>query len=134
MPPNLQENAEIYNLARLYYAQKQYKKVLQLLHNVELNNISYALGAKTILVGTYFALNEYQALESLLISFRIFILRNKLLAKNTKQGYLNFLKFTKKLISLAPYDKSGKEQLRKDIANTKNLMVRDWLLEQLDNI
>jgi len=134
LPPHLQENAETYNLARLYYAQKQYKKVLELLHNVELTNISYALGAKTILIGTYVALDEYRALESLLISFRIFILRNKLLSKNAKQGYLNFLKFTKKLISLAPYDKKAKEKLRKDIANTKNLMVRDWLLEQLDNI
>ncbi len=133
LPPDLQKNAETYNLARLFYAQKQYKKVLELLHNVELSNISYALGAKTILVGTYFALDEYRVLESHLLSFRIFILRNKLLAKNTKQGYLNFLKFTKNLTHLAPYDKKGRDKLKKDILNTKNLMVRDWLLEQINN-
>ncbi len=132
LPPDQKENAKTYNLARVYYKQKNYEKVLELLHNVELTNLSYALGAKTILVGTYFALDEYRALESLLISFRIFILRNKILAKNTKQGYLNFLKFTKKIISLAPYDKEGKEKLKHKIGNTQNLMVRDWLLEQIE--
>ena len=133
LPPEQKENAETYNLARLYYKQKQYDKVLELLHNVELTNISYALGAKTILIGTYFALDEYRALESLLISFRIFILRNKLLAKNTKQSYLNFLKFTKKLIYLAPYDKESKEKLKETIIKNNNVAVKDWLLEQINN-
>ncbi len=134
LPPNQKENAATYNLARVYYKEKKYDAVLELLHNVELTNISYALGAKTILVGTYFALNEYRALESLLISFRIFILRNKLLAQNTKQSYLNFLKFTKKLIYLAPFDKKGQEKLRLKIKKTQNVAVKDWLLEQIAQI
>jgi len=134
LPPNQKENAATYNLARVYYAEKKYKKVLQLLQDVELTNLSYALGAKTILVGTYFALNEYRTLESLLISFRIFILRNKLLAKNNKQGYLNFLKFTKKLIYLAPYDKDGREKLRQNIKKAPNVAVKNWLLEQIDHV
>ncbi len=132
LPPNQKENAATFNLASLYYKQKNYGKVLELLHNVELTNLSYALGAKTILVGTYYAMDEYRALESLLTSFRIFILRNKLLAKSTKQSYLNFLKFTKKLISLAPYDHKGKEKLQQTILKTQNVAVRDWLLEQIN--
>lgn len=131
LPPDQKENAETYNLARLYYAQKKYDAVVGLLHNVELTNISYALGAKTILVGTYYALDEIRALESLLISFRIYVLRNKLISSQAKQACLNFLKLTKKLVYIAPFDIEARIKLKEKVINTQNLMSREWLLEQL---
>ncbi len=132
LPPDQKENAKTYNLARLYYTQKKYDRVLELLQNVELTNVAYALGAKSILVATYYALDEYRALDSLLVSFRVYVLRNRFLSKTAKQGYLNFLKFTKRLLHLAPYDHTRREKLKKKIETADSLMGRDWLLAQIN--
>ncbi len=131
LPPDKRENARTYNLARLYYNKKDYGRVLELLQDVSLKNISYALGAKIILVGTFYALEEFRALESHLNSFRIFVLRSKLISQKNKQAYLNFLRFTKRLIYLSPYDEAAKAKLLKKVESTENIPARQWLIERI---
>lgn len=132
LPPDQKENVALYNLARIHFVKEEYGKVLELLHNVEFSNHSYAVGAKAILIGTYYALEEYRVLDSLLRSFRVFILRNQLFSRETKQGYLNFIRFTKKLMNLPPYSKESRIKLKNKINQTENVGSRDWLLKQLD--
>jgi len=125
------ENALNYNLAELYFSQQQYDKVIEQLRTVEYKNHVYTIGCKTILLKTYFELQEYRALDSLIDSFRIYIRRNKNISKEVKQQCLNLLRFTKKLSGILPRDKTAIAKISDQIENCKALAGKNWILEKV---
>jgi tetratricopeptide (TPR) repeat protein len=130
LPKADQENALYYNLAHVYYYQRRYDEVIELLREVEYQTTAYALGSRLLLLRTYFELREDQALESLLDSFRIFVRRNRLLSREMKQQYLNMLRFARKLFNAAPFDKKAVLKIGQEIANCKSLTAKKWLTEK----
>jgi hypothetical protein len=70
-------NAVTFNMARLSWYRKDYTKVIEYLQNVEFADMIYELNSKTILIATYYETNEMDPLESLLESFKVFLVRNK---------------------------------------------------------
>ncbi len=131
LPEEHRENARNYNLAKVYFHQEEYKKVIEQLREVEYKNLIYALGGKLMLLMTYFELKETRPLDSLIDSFRIYLRRNKLISKNVRQQYMNSLRFTKKLANVAPYDKKGLQKVKEQIENCKALAAKKWLLEKV---
>jgi hypothetical protein len=134
LPANIRENARTFNLANLYSHQKKHDKVIELLSNVEYSDIVYTLGAKLILLRTYYESKENLALDSLMDSFRIFIRRNKQLSKNLKTEYINFLNFLSKLILMEGSRIKDTVLLKKRITETQSVMSKKWLLEKIDEI
>lgn len=132
LPPENQENALNYNLAKVYFHQKQYEKVIDQLREVEYKSLIYALGGKLMLLKTYYELKEDRALESLIDSFRIYLRRNKLISKDVQQQYLNVLRFVKKMANVAPYDKEAIEKIRLQIDNCKALADKKWIVEKIN--
>ncbi len=128
------DNALNFNLAKLYFSQQQYDKVIEQLSTVQYNSHLYALGCKTILLKTYFELQEYQALDSLIDSFRIYIRRNQFISKEVKQQYLNLLRFTKKLAGTIPKDKPAIKKITNQIQNCKALAGKNWVLEKVNEL
>lgn len=134
LPKSNQENARNYNLAKVYFSQHLYQKVIEQLREVEYKNLDYALGGKLMLLKTYYELGEDIALDSLIDSFRIYLRRNRLISKEVRQQYLNVLRFVKKLSALAPYDKKGIEKTKIQIQNCKALADKNWILEKVEDL
>jgi hypothetical protein len=132
LPAGIRENARTFNLANLYAHQKKYDLVIELLSNVEYSDLVYSLGAKLILIRTYYESKESLALGSLMDSFKIFIRRNKLMSKSLKREYLNFLNFLSKLTALNGRQKKQLLVLRQKIADSKYVISKKWLLEKID--
>ena len=132
LPADIRENAKKYSLANIYFRQKKHAQVIDLLQNVEYNDVVYALGAKLILLRTYYETNETLALESLMDSFRIYIRRNKQISKNQKREYNNFLNFVKKLTALNTYDAKAITKFRELVTESSSNMPKKWLLEKID--
>ncbi len=132
IPEAYRDNALTYNLARVYFAKKDYPKVIEQLREVEYKNLIYALGGKLMLLKTYYELDEIAALDSLIDSFRIYLRRNRTISKDVRQQYMNVLKFVKKLSGLAPYDKVGLEKVTKEIHECKALADKNWILEKVE--
>jgi len=130
LPKNEQDNALNFNLANVYFHQGKFNQAIELLRDVKLDKIEYAIGSRLMLLQTYFELEEINALDSLLDSFKIYVRRSKLITKDTKQRCLNIIRFTKKLTQLAPYDKVKRENLYEQISNCKNVGLKPWLLEK----
>jgi hypothetical protein len=101
---------------------------------VEYSDVVYALSAKLILVRTYYESDEFNALDSLVDSFRIYLRRNKLISKSVKNQYLQFLRFVRKLISLRPGDTEELASLCTQIAGCEPLMSKKWLLEKVEEL
>lgn len=132
LPRESQDNDLSYNLAKVYFHQEDYQKVIEQLREVEYKNLSYTMGGRLMLLKTYYELNELDALESLLDSYGIYLRRNKLISREVKQQLMNGIRFTRKLASLAPYDKPGIQKLKTQIKNCKALAAKKWLLEKVE--
>ena len=133
------ENAYTYNMASYYHATRQFDKVLDLLIRVEYLDLRYSLGAKALLLRTYFELGEYESLYSLTDSFRQYLHRNKLMADSRREGYYNLFKFTKRLgqlkssYSFVQPEKFQKEfeKLKQEIAKA-TIFNKSWLQEKME--
>ena len=134
LPESDKENAYNYNLANVYFSKKEYEKVIEQLREVEYQNITYALGSKLLLLRTYYELKEDTALNSLIDSFRIYLRRNREITTAVKQQYMNTLRFTKKLASLAHYDEKAINKITEKIESCKALVLKDWLLGKVSEI
>lgn len=140
--PEAVENAYMFNLASYYYATRQYDEVLNLLIKVEYNDLRYNLGAKALLLRTYYDLKEYDALHSLTESFKQYLHRNKLMADSRRQGYYNLFKLTHRAanikvnLSFIKEEKAKKElkKLQSEIKKAATIFNKAWLLEKVNEL
>lgn len=130
LKPTYQENIPIYNRLLLCHRQAKYEEAIQLYADLQLDDLFYNIDAKRILIKIYFELQEWDALNSLLDSFYTFLYRQKGL-KYHKSNYLNLIRFVRKMMQLPAYDKEKKDLLVNTIKNTKSIVEKQWLLEQL---
>lgn len=134
LPRESQDNDRNYNLAKVYFHQKDYGKVIEQLREVEYKSLGYAIGGRLMLLETYYELREETALDSLIDSFRIFLRRNQTISRDVRQQYLNVLRFVKKLATTARYNKSSLQRIRKQIEECKVLAAKKWLLEKVKEL
>jgi len=130
LPIDFQSNALIYNKANLHFHKKDYQQVIELLREVKYQGLYYELDGRWLLLKTYFELDEWEAMFSLLESFRLYLIRNKMLSKRNQRQYLNLVKFSKKLIRLSFSDETAIQKLRTQIVESKEVAERKWLLEK----
>ena len=138
MPEDKRENAYNYNLANLYFHKNMFNEVKDALKDVQFTDPKYYINANLLLLRSYYALRDTEALLYLIEAFRIFVIRNRKIPTEQKRGYTNFLRFAKKLVMLKHHDFTyAREdlskkimQLRSQIEKTENLFNRYWLLEE----
>lgn len=128
------ENAVTFNLAQLYFYKKDYKKVITKLSQVEYDDITYNLNSKTLLMASYYELDELEALGSLLDTFRIYLSRNKEIPPTRRKHYQNTISIVRRLSKIVPGDTKEIEKLKKDIENTQGIVSKNWIVEKLTSL
>ncbi len=132
IPEAYRENAYTYNLAKFYFYKREYSQVLKLLQQVDYDDVFYNLDSKVMLLKIYYELEETEALDSLIDSFRIFLRRNKLISAHHRRNYLNLTRFVKKLSRLRPGDTRKLAAIRSEVAATEQVADVDWLRGKLE--
>ncbi|MEL6717265.1 MAG: hypothetical protein AAFP82_00965 [Bacteroidota bacterium] len=130
LPIEQRENLVTFNLARVFFTQKKYSKVIELLREVEYSDISLSLQSKTFLLMTYYDTDEFEPLDFLLESFRVYINRHKEIPQKRREYFKNLIKFTKKLTKVIPGDKAAVAKIKKEIEETEGFRVK-WLEEKI---
>ncbi len=132
MEDKYRNNAVEFSLARVEFYRKNFGKVLEHLYRVNYEDVWYNINAKTLQIAAYYELDELDALESLLQSFRMFIKREKSLSVARKNHYLNLIKYTQALIKIPFKDKVKLLKLKDEISATQGIVSKPWLLEKID--
>jgi hypothetical protein len=140
--PEHRNNSLNYNLAYLFHGQGELKKALRLLREVELQDVYYAMGARTLLMKIYYELNEQEGLDSLIHSFRNYLNRNKVVSVYQRKIHLNLIKFVGRLnkirnkkVALTAYAfKEQTQRLHNRILTTREITNIGWLLGQLEEL
>jgi hypothetical protein len=138
LPPHRQENAYNYNIGNLYFNKKRYNDALSALLLVQFTDVKYHLSTTFLILRTYYAMKDTEALLSLIETFRIYVIRNRKITTEEKRGYTNFLRFARRLVMLKHHastftrkvldEELGK--LAEKIEQTQNVMNKFWLLEE----
>lgn len=126
------ENAVEFSLARLEFYRKNYGKVLEHLYKVSYEDVWYNINAKTLQIASYYELDEFDALESLLQAFKMYIRREKSLSSDRKIHYLNLIKFTSALMKINSKEQLKVLKLKEEITATKGVVSKPWLLEKVE--
>ena len=137
--PEVAENAFHYNLAAYYYELEDYEEVQQLLLQVEYTDVRYNLSAKSLLLRTYYDTAEYDAMLAMSRSFQEYLKRNKLIKKERREAFSNFIKIASalaKLQSNLAYQSKAKtlqrfEHLLQKVGKTSGLINRQWLSSRI---
>lgn len=127
LPKDERENTYLYNLAYYYYRKPDYDKTMELLRQVKFTDVFNNLDARRMLLRIYFDLQEWDALDSHLDSFKSFVMRQKNLGYHRK-SYLDLIKIVRLIIKKGLLDKKAKENIRNRILNSEQIVERDWLL------
>ena len=130
LPAKDRDNLFRYSLATYYFRRPDHDRALELLRQVEFRDTLDNFDARRMLLRIYYDRQEYQALESLLDSFALYLLRHPK-AGYQREMYQNLVRFTKRLIKIRPDEKAKWQQMRTDIEGTKHLAEREWLLSQI---
>ena len=125
----MQESYQHFNTAKLAFDKGDLKKTIDLLAQVTYNEVLLNIAAKVILLKIYYQEEDYDTLEALLDSFRVFLNRKKEITAS-KENYINLIVLVKKLLSLS-LEKGAVSALKKEIEDTEQLAERKWLLEQI---
>lgn len=142
LPDGDRENAVAYNKATLYLAKNDFSNSLQSLIGVEFTDATYFIGARLIQIKSYYGLEEYEALISLIEAFGKYIKRNKKLSPFRKQANDNFLKLAKKLVRLKSEIRiirntnwrSKAKTFEQKLEQLSPITNKDWLLEEYETL
>lgn len=129
--PEHRENFSSFSKARFWFEKKDYSSAMQYLVQVEYDDILINLNAKTLLLKIYYEEDEYDALESLIESMRIFLKRKKVMGYH-KANFQNVIKYTRRLVRLNPFEKDKHQSLREEIQQASPLHEKEWLLAKLE--
>lgn len=125
------ESAFSFNLARLAFAKKNYGSVIELLQKSNYRDVLINLATKTLLLKTYYELDEFDLLQSHLDAMLNYIRRKRVIGYH-RTNYTNIVRFATKLQQLNFAGKKEVAALRAAIENEKVLTEKEWFLSQLN--
>lgn len=120
-----------YNMARLRFARKDYRRAMPLLARVDESDLFLNIDSRFMLLKMYFETGEWDALDALIASFKLLLQRKKKLIGYHYPYYRNTLRFIQKLARLNRHDKQAVAAFRAEVEGSKALNEKEWLLEQL---
>lgn len=132
--PNQRENIFNYSLAVLFFYKKDYSKTLSHLFGFEFQDFYHYIEHKTLLAKTYYELDEIDALETLLHTFRIYLYRSEAIPKHYQRTYQNFIKALTKIYKAQWDTTTALLSLKQQIEEMEYVVDKEWLLEKCGEI
>ncbi|MBK7407521.1 MAG: hypothetical protein IPJ40_05210 [Saprospirales bacterium] len=134
LPEAQRENTVSFNLSQLYFYKRDYDMVIETLRHVEYEDVITNLNAKTLLLTTYFEIDEIEPLYSLMESFRAYLNRHKDISSRRRRSFLQFIRFVKKLTKTMPGDSKRIESLREELKSSKGVASSQWIMEKIEEL
>ncbi|MCC7244763.1 MAG: hypothetical protein IT269_03710 [Saprospiraceae bacterium] len=127
---NERDNIYLYNRAIYFFRKGEYDNALELLRDVSFSDPMYKLESRRMLLKIYYEQESFDALESLLENFLLWIRRHGEIGYH-REMYRNLVVFTGKLLRLPPGASDARKRLEKKIQETPLVAERAWLLQQV---
>ncbi|MEM6346695.1 MAG: hypothetical protein AAF927_22605 [Bacteroidota bacterium] len=142
LSPAFREAAYHYNFAAYCHARKDYRQAQRNLWKVELEDVYYQLGKRTLLLKIYYELAEEDGLDAQIRAFRAYLKRNRKVSSYQQKAHAGLIRYTQRLSRLRNKKESlSLKQFRHaigtieaDVKNRSLITNRDWLLQQMKEL
>ena len=142
LPSKNREDSKTMGLANLYFQQKNYSRIIDLLGAYNTEDVTYLLVAKTMLLRSYFEffLQDHSYYEMMLnysLSFESLVKRKKSLQEERKIGCLHLSTFIRKISNAIlgnNWNSQTKNNYLKTVKLTNPLIGKQWLIEKIDSM
>ena len=135
LPKDIRESTYSFSKARVLYYMGEYHKVIETLRNVEYGDLTSTLNSKLTLMFAYYELQEYDALDSFIKSFKVFLRRRRNIPVNRKKAFSDFCVALDHIVKAE--DRSDKKRLQKALetlnSNT-SIPNRSILFEKIESL
>lgn len=132
IPEKYRDNAVNFNLATYHFYKKDYNKAMDYLRDVEYENVTYNLNAKSMLLAIYYETDEFDALDSLFDAILAYLTRHKEIPTNYKKYFRNLVSVTRKMTRIIPGDKKAVDKLKAEVEGMKTAIASlKWVREKL---
>jgi len=133
LPSSERTNALAYNLANLHFSEKKYRAAIKQLQKVDLDDVFYRLDARSILLKSFYELDDSDALFYHATAFRSLLNRNRKISDQQRKLYLNLIKHTIS-VSRAAGDSVKLNAIRKRISKNPNVADLNWLEAKISEL
>jgi len=133
LPSSQRTNALAYNLANLHFSEQNYRAAISQLQKVDLDDVFYRLDARSILLKSYYELDDQDALFYHATAFRSMLNRNRKISDQQRKLYLNLIKHTLSL-SRSAGEKSKVKAIQKRIQEKPNVADLRWLESKIKEL
>lgn len=133
LPASQRTNALAYNLANLHFYEKNFRAAIAQLQKVDLDDVFYRLDARSILLKSYYELDDTDALFYHATAFRSMLNRNRKISDQQRKLYLNLIKHTISL-SRAAGEKQKVKLIRERITANPNVADLKWLEGKINDL
>lgn len=130
LPLAQRTNALAYNLANLHFSEGNYRDAIKQLQKVDLDDVFYRLDARSILLKSYYELDDTDALFYHATAFRSMLNRNRHISDHQRKLYLNLIKHTLSLTKVGA-DRSRLRSVEKRVMENPNVADLSWLEEKI---
>ena len=126
LPLSQRTNALAYNLANLHFYERNFRAAISQLQKVDLDDVFYRLDARSILLKSYYELDDSDALFYHAAAFRSFLNRNRTISDQQRKLYLNLIKHTLSLLR-ADGQKANIQAIADRVKKDPNVADLRWL-------
>jgi len=134
VPPAHRTSARLYNQANLAFYRADYRKCRRLLLDLTMDDEFYRLDARSLLMKTYYELEDTEALLSHLSAFRQYLQRNRRISAYQRTIYLNQINYMKRLALLRAGGRGSAADLRRRMADTRQIADLQYMLRKADEL
>lgn len=127
-------NTTSFSTARIQFYRKNYSQVIEILREVEYETVIYNLNSKSILLFSYYEIGEYDALDSLINSFKVYLNRERSISVSRKKRYNQLLGFVKRIANINPRDIKKLSRLKQKLEETNGVLNKAWLTEKIEEL
>jgi tetratricopeptide (TPR) repeat protein len=122
-----------FNRGFLHYCKQEYVEAQRCLHRVldHYDDVFFGFDARILLLRIYYETQSFQAMDSFIDSFKMYVKRNKRVGKSKIELGLNAAKLFRKLVHVKPWDLTALEKLEAEVSSTPvNPSSKSWFLDQ----
>lgn len=129
------KNALSYNYAHLEYARGNYGKALNLLAQVEMEDVFYALGIRTVMLKCYFENRDAESLYDHMNAFSKWLTRNKHLPQSQILAHKRLLKLIRmihrcRVVPMGPTARRKLQSRINQVIQEKGMSQGGWIRQQ----
>jgi hypothetical protein len=127
--PIFRKNMKIYSMSYLAFSKRQFSRVLELTSKIDLDYFIYKYDVKNLQLAAYYENNDLLGVSDLIHAYDEALRKEKLLSKDNKVNYKNYLLYLRKLIA-SEDDKGDLGYYFQKLLQERKIVFKRWLVDK----